>query len=121
VQSVFEIGVAVDRGFSCDLLGNRDRVDQALISSHTNNIISSFTDLPLILLRKHLYCKYLLYWKLFSKKLVITRAIKLMGVIELIEKMNALKSEFADLLKAEAKSKKDLLSVFKELGYEIKL
>jgi type I restriction enzyme M protein len=32
-----------------------------------------------------------------------------------------LKSEFADLLKAEAQSKNDLLTVFKELGYEIKL
>jgi type I restriction enzyme M protein len=41
--------------------------------------------------------------------------------IDFDEKMNALKSEFADLLKAETKSKKDLLSVFKELGYEIKL
>jgi type I restriction enzyme M protein len=36
------------------------------------------------------------------------------------EKMQILKSEFEDLLKAEAESKKDLLSVFKELGYEIK-
>jgi type I restriction enzyme M protein len=35
--------------------------------------------------------------------------------------MQTLKSEFADLLKAEAESKNDLLSVFKELGYEIKL
>ncbi len=34
-------------------------------------------------------------------------------------KMNALKNEFADLLKAEEQSKNDLLSVFKELGYEI--
>jgi type I restriction enzyme M protein len=41
--------------------------------------------------------------------------------IDFGEKMNALKSEFADLLKAEAQSKNDLLSVFKELGYEIKL
>lgn len=37
------------------------------------------------------------------------------------EKMQILKSEFADLLKAEAESKKDLLKVFKELGYEINL
>jgi type I restriction enzyme M protein len=37
------------------------------------------------------------------------------------EKMNALRSEFADLLKAEAQSKSDLLNVFKELGYEIEL
>ena len=36
-------------------------------------------------------------------------------------KMNALQNEFADLLKAEAKSKNDLLTIFKELGYEIKL
>jgi type I restriction enzyme M protein len=35
--------------------------------------------------------------------------------------MLALKSEFADLLKAEAQSKIDLLSVFKELGYKIDL
>jgi type I restriction enzyme M protein len=41
--------------------------------------------------------------------------------IDFDEKMNALKSEFAELLKAEAQSKNDLLSVFKELGYEIKL
>jgi type I restriction enzyme M protein len=37
------------------------------------------------------------------------------------EKMKTLQSEFAELLKAEAQSKNDLLSVFKELGYEIKL
>jgi len=41
--------------------------------------------------------------------------------IDFEEKMQTLKSEFADLLKAEAQSKNDLLSVFKELGYEIKL
>ncbi len=41
--------------------------------------------------------------------------------IDFDEKMQSLKTEFADLLKAETKSKNDLLSVFKELGYEIKL
>jgi type I restriction-modification system DNA methylase subunit len=41
--------------------------------------------------------------------------------IDFDEKMQTLKSEFADLLKAEAQSKNDLLTVFKELGYEIKL
>lgn len=41
--------------------------------------------------------------------------------IDFDEKMNALKREFADLLKAEAQSKNDLLNVFKELGYEIEL
>lgn len=41
--------------------------------------------------------------------------------IDFDEKMKTLQTEFADLLKAEATSKKDLLSVFKELGYEIKL
>lgn len=39
--------------------------------------------------------------------------------IDFEEKMHTLKSEFADLLKSEAQSKNDLLSVFKELGYEI--
>ena len=37
------------------------------------------------------------------------------------DKMRSLQTEFADLLKAESTSKNDLLSVFKELGYEIKL
>ena len=41
--------------------------------------------------------------------------------IDFDDKMNALKGEFADLLKAEAQSKNDLLNVFKELGYEIEL
>jgi type I restriction enzyme M protein len=41
--------------------------------------------------------------------------------IDFDEKMTLLQNEFADLLKAEESSKKDLLTVFKELGYEIKL
>jgi type I restriction enzyme M protein len=41
--------------------------------------------------------------------------------IDFDEKMKTLKSEFAELLNAESSSKNDLLTVFKELGYEIKL
>jgi type I restriction enzyme M protein len=41
--------------------------------------------------------------------------------IDFDEKMQTLQNEFAELLKAEAASKNDLLTVFKELGYEIKL
>lgn len=41
--------------------------------------------------------------------------------IDFDEKMKKLQTELTELLKAEAKSKKDLLKVFKELGYEIKL
>jgi len=37
------------------------------------------------------------------------------------EKMIGLQSEFSQLLKSEKESKDDLLNVFKELGYEIKL
>ncbi len=37
------------------------------------------------------------------------------------EKMQHLQSEFCELLKADNQSKNDLLNVFKELGYEIKL
>jgi type I restriction enzyme M protein len=44
-----------------------------------------------------------------------------MRTLTLTRKCKRLKSEFADLLKAEAQSKNDLLNVFKELGYEIKL
>ena len=41
--------------------------------------------------------------------------------IDFDEKMTSLQSDLAELLKAEENSKKDLLSVFKELGYELKL
>ena len=41
--------------------------------------------------------------------------------IDFDEKMQSLQSEFTQLLKAEEQSKIDLLTVFKELGYEIKL
>ncbi len=41
--------------------------------------------------------------------------------IDFDEKMAGLQSDFTKLLKAEAASKNELLSVFRELGYEIKL
>ena len=41
--------------------------------------------------------------------------------IDFDEKMNQLQQEFSDLLKTEEQSKKELLNVFKELGYEIEL
>jgi type I restriction enzyme M protein len=41
--------------------------------------------------------------------------------IDFGDKMTALKAEFSELLKSEEQSKKDLLNVFKELGYEIEL
>ena len=37
------------------------------------------------------------------------------------DKMMSLKSEFTELLKEEEQSKKELLNVFKKLGYEIEL
>ena len=41
--------------------------------------------------------------------------------IDFDEKMAGLRTEFTDLLKAEEASKTELLNVFRELGYEIKL
>lgn len=41
--------------------------------------------------------------------------------IDFDEKMNSLKDQFGELLVQEKQSKADLLKVFKELGYEIKL
>ncbi|MCX6220460.1 MAG: class I SAM-dependent DNA methyltransferase [Bacteroidia bacterium] len=41
--------------------------------------------------------------------------------IDFDEKMQSLQTEFGELLKQEELSKKELLNVFKELGYEIKL
>mgnify|MGYP002131476262 CR=1 FL=1 len=37
------------------------------------------------------------------------------------DKMTALQGEFSELFQAEAQSKRDLLNVFKDLGYEIEL
>ena len=42
-------------------------------------------------------------------------------IIDFDEKMAVLQTEFSELLQAETQSKVDLLTVFKELGYEIKL
>jgi type I restriction enzyme M protein len=39
--------------------------------------------------------------------------------IDFDEKMKALQAEFGELLKAEEQSKQELLTVFRELGYEI--
>jgi type I restriction enzyme M protein len=39
--------------------------------------------------------------------------------IDFDEKMQSLQTEMVDLLSAEAKSKQDLLTVFKELGYSL--
>nr|WP_264558628.1 N-6 DNA methylase [Flavobacterium sp. N2270] len=41
--------------------------------------------------------------------------------IDFEDKMKGLQTEFSELLKAEAQSKNDLLTVFKELGYEVEL
>jgi type I restriction enzyme M protein len=41
--------------------------------------------------------------------------------IDFDDKMKVLQTEFSELLKAETQSKNDLLTVFKELGYEIKI
>jgi type I restriction enzyme M protein len=41
--------------------------------------------------------------------------------IDFEEKMQTLQTDFSELLQAEAQSKNDLLTVFKELGYEIEL
>ena len=41
--------------------------------------------------------------------------------IDFDDKMKVLQTEISELLQAETKSKADLLTVFKELGYEIKL
>ena len=80
---------------------------------------SSYTDIPE-------YC-YAANFEEVAKKdfsLVPSKYIEFVNRDENIafdEKMQALRSDFAELLKAEAASKNDLLTVFKELGYEIKL
>ena len=56
--------------------------------------------------------------------LVPSKYIKFVNRDENIDydtKMKQLQAELTDLLKQEEESKKELLQVFKELGYEIKL
>ncbi len=64
------------------------------------------------------------YYKTKDYSLIPSKYIEFINRDENIdfdEKMQLLQSEFAELLKSEESSKKDLLTVFRELGYEIKL
>lgn len=70
------------------------------------------------------FCKSVKNTDLKDFSLVPSKYIEFINRDENIDfdnKMKSLQSEFSDLLKAEEKSKKELLSVFKELGYGIKL
>ena len=72
------------------------------------------------------YCKSALKDEVISKdySLVPSKYIEFVNRDENInfdEKMKSLQIEISELLKEEEKSKKELLTVFKELGYEIKL
>ena len=72
------------------------------------------------------YCKSATLEDVISKdySLVPSKYIEFVNRDENIDfdtKMTTLQSEFAQLLKEEEASKKELLKVFKELGYEIKL
>ncbi|MFY4765185.1 DNA methyltransferase, partial [Aliarcobacter butzleri] len=72
------------------------------------------------------YCKSALKDEVIAKdySLVPSKYIEFVNRDENIDfdtKMTTLQKEFVKLLKEEEKSKQELLSVFKELGYEIKL
>ena len=70
------------------------------------------------------FCKSVKKTDLKDFSLVPSKYIEFINRDENIDfdnKMKSLQSEFSDLLKAEEKSKKELLSIFKELGYGIKL
>lgn len=72
------------------------------------------------------YCKSTTLNEVISKdySLVPSKYIEFVNRDENIDfdtKMTILQSEFVELLKEEEKSKQELLVVFKELGYEIKL
>ena len=80
---------------------------------------NSYTDIPEFCYSAHLDEVRSKDYSLVPSKYI--EFINRDGNINYDEKMTSLKAEFADLLKAEEKSKVDLLSVFKELGYEIEL
>ncbi len=72
------------------------------------------------------YCKSATLSEVIAKdySLVPSKYIEFVNRDENIDfdtKMTTLQSEFVELLKEEEKSKQELLTVFKELGYEIKL
>lgn len=72
------------------------------------------------------YCKSVTLDEVIAKdySLVPSKYIEFVNRDENIdfdEKMKNLQTEFSELLKQEEQSKQELLTVFKELGYEIKL
>lgn len=103
---------------------NTDHITQIANTYHTwqasiGSATSAYKDIPE-------YC-YAASFEEIEKKdfsLVPSKYIEFVNRDENInfdDKMKALQLEFTDLLKAEEQSKKDLLTVFKELGYEVKL
>ena len=72
------------------------------------------------------YCKSATISEVIAKdySLVPSKYIEFVNRDENIDfdtKMTTLQSKFVELLKEEEKAKQELLTVFKELGYEIKL
>ena len=88
-------------------------------SNSTDNKNNDYSDIP-----EYCYSAKLEEIKNKDYSLVPSKYIEFVNRDENIdfdEKMNTLRNEFTQLLKDEEASKKDLLDVFKELGYEIKL
>lgn len=98
---------------------DRDKVTETYHNWQTEGYVDSYKDVPE-------FCYSASFDEVKEKgfTLVPSRYIEFVNRDENIDfdtKMKSLQSELQELLKEEEKSKKDLLDVFKELGYEIKL
>ncbi len=98
---------------------DRDKVTETYHNWQTEGYEDSYKDIPE-------FCYSASFDEVKEKgfTLVPSRYIEFVNRDENIDfdtKMKSLQSELQELLKEEEKSKKDLLGVFKELGYEIKL
>lgn len=92
---------------------------EAPASPHKNSSTSPYKDIP-----EYCYSATLEEVRAKDYSLVPSKYIEFVNRddhLDYDEKMSALQDEFAELLKDEEQSKKELLKVFKDLGYEIQL
>lgn len=98
---------------------DNDDINQSASHSELDSESQGYKDIPE-------YCKSATLDEVIAKdySLVPSKYIEFVNRDENIdfdEKMKNLQAEFSELLKQEEQSKQELLKVFKELGYEIKL
>ena len=114
-----EIGVPFEKKFIQFSEKNRQQVAETLHAWQEKRASTDYKDIP-----EYCYSATLDEIRAKDFSLVPSKYIQFVNRDENInfdEKMDSLRSEFSVLLKNEESSRKELLNVFKELGYEIEL